>query len=170
MKSDNRFILIGKIVSVHGLHGNLKVYYYTESHLSFDQFDTVYLKRNGISATYSIKSVKSFKKNIILLSLEGVSDRDQSEALISSEIYVDKEWLPKPEEGEYYFHDLIGLHVYDEKDNFIGCVDSILETGSNDVYVVKNENDEILIPALESVVLSIELNNQRMIVTLPEGL
>ncbi|MEE8480397.1 MAG: ribosome maturation factor RimM, partial [Desulfobacterales bacterium] len=78
------------------------------------------------------------------------------------------------EDGSYYWFDIIGLSVFITDGKCIGNVESIFPTGSNDVYVVKNPNNdldsEILVPALESVVLSIDLKNKKMHVNLPDGL
>jgi len=82
--------------------------------------------------------------------------------------------LPELEEDTHYWFDIIGLSVFLKDNTFIGNVTSVIPTGSNDVYVVKdpdkNKTQEILIPAIESVVLEIDLKNGRMSVDLPEGL
>ena len=74
------------------------------------------------------------------------------------------------EEGTYYWVDLIGIGVFTTEKEYLGRIESIVETGSNDVYVVKNGEREILIPALETVVLDIDLGKKQMQVDLPEGL
>jgi 16S rRNA processing protein RimM len=78
--------------------------------------------------------------------------------------------LPGLEVNTYYWEDIIGLSVYAEDGVFLGRVESIIQTGSNDVYVVKDGKSEILVPAMESVVLKIDLDQKRMKVNLPEGL
>ena len=78
--------------------------------------------------------------------------------------------MPDLEEGDYYWFDLIGLDVFGIDQKYLGRLESIIQTGSNDVYVVKKDDTEILIPALESVVQKIDLKNRRMQVDLPEGL
>ena len=105
-----------------------------------------------------------------LLSLKGINDRSQAEALIGSELYIRKQDLPELEDDTYYWVDLIGIRVYTTEGKFLGKIESIIETGSNDVYVVKDGKNEVLIPALESVVKKIKLDEKRMQVNLPEGL
>jgi 16S rRNA processing protein RimM len=87
---------------------------------------------------------------------------------------IAKSQLPELEAGTYYWSDLIGLSVFSKDDVYIGCLTAILPTGSNDVYVVENTGPggrhEILIPALQSVVLDIDLEKRVMHVDLPEGL
>ena len=106
----------------------------------------------------------------ILLSLKGVDDRDMSEALVGFDLFIEKAKLSELEDESYYWFDIIGLSVYTIDEKFIGRVESIIPTGSNDVYVVKNNDDEILIPGLESVVKEIDLKQKNMRVDLPEGL
>ena len=110
----------------------------------------------------------------ILLALKGVGNREEAEALIGCEILIERARLPELDEGTYYWTDLIGLSVYTIDGDCLGRIDSIIPTGSNDVYVVKNmvdgKENEVLIPALESVVVEVDLNREIMRVDLPEGL
>ena len=163
-------MLIGQIVGVHGIKGNCKIRSYAES-LSVFQTDSVVIvaTSDGRQKTYEINWIKPHAKTA-LVSLKGVDTRDQAEALIGCELFIEKNRLPDPEEGSYYWFDLIGLDVFDEDQKYLGRLESIIQTGSNDVYVVKEDDTEILIPALESVVHKIDLKNRRMLVDLPEGL
>ncbi len=106
----------------------------------------------------------------LLVAFEGVTDRNAAEALAGLDLLVDREDLPPAEEGAYYWADLIGLDVYGEADQYLGKVTAVFPTGSNDVYVVQNGGGEVLVPALESVVVEIDLSGNTMRVDLPEGL
>lgn len=163
-------MLIGKIVGVHGIKGNCKIRSYAES-LSVFQSDSVVIvaTSDGRQKPYEINWVKPHAK-AALISFKGVDTRDQAEAFIGCELFIEKNRLPDPEEGSYYWFDLIGLDVFDDDQKYLGRLESIIQTGSNDVYVVKEDDTEILVPALESVVQKIDLKNRRMQVDLPEGL
>lgn len=162
-------LCIGKIVGVHGLEGNLKVYSYAESLDVYEPGSQIFVKPpKKIKKRYIVNRAKPHK-NIILLSLKGVG-RDEAETLVDSELLIEKSNLPELEEDTYYWDDIIGLDVYTTDDEYLGRVDSIIATGSNDVYVVKHNTRETLIPALASVVLSIDLDQGVMRVNLPEGL
>jgi len=169
-----KFLLIGKIVGVHGLKGYLKVYTYTETLNAFDSCHSIHIKtEGGQEQNYKIENAKPHKKGV-LLSLEGVSTISKAERLVGSDLFMEKESLPELEEGAYYWFEIIGLSVFSKDDIFIGNVTSVIPTGSNDVYVVKNldknNSQEILIPAIASVVLEIDLKKERIRVDLPEGL
>jgi len=164
---------MGKIVGAHGVRGVVKVFSYAESVSSFKPGSTIFLEIDGCEKTFTIDWVKPHTKTI-LMSLKGVSNRNQAEALSGVELFIGRTSLEVLEEGVYYWSDLIGLSVFTVDDTYIGRVTSIIQTGSNDVYVVTNDDGEkpadILIPALEWVVLDIRLDQKIMRVDLPEGL
>lgn len=170
----NGFLIIGKVVGVHGVKGTVKVHSYAESLPLFRSQSVIQIKTpTGKECEYEIQWAKPHARTM-LLALKGIVDRNQADSLIGSEVRVDKKCLPPPGEGEYYWFDIIGLSVYTDTDRYLGKVKAIIPTGSNDVYVVQDEKHqkgkEILIPALESVVQSIDLEQRIMRVDLPEGL
>ena len=168
------FFLAGKIIGVHGVKGNIKIYSFAESLSVFEQGSAILVVNgSGLEKTYKVKWVKPHGRSV-LLSFEGIENRALAESLIGSTLFVKRDRLPKLREGDYYWFDIIGLAVFTLDKNYIGIVESIIPTGSNDVYVVidtqKDSDNEILIPAIESVVLKIDLDRKRMVVALPEGL
>ena len=170
----NGVVAIGKIVGAHGLNGTSKVFSYAESVSIFTPNRSIILRPpKGRERTVVIQWAKPHSR-CILLALKGVTDRDQAENLIGSELLISKSSLPEPEEGAYYWFDLIGLAVYTTQGRYLGRLESIFPTGSNDVYVVrpdvgdKQDRDEVLIPAIESVVREIDLERNTMRVDLPE--
>jgi len=170
----NDLLLIGKVVGTHGIKGCVKVYSYAESASLFKPNSLILVKnRGGGEKTYTVNWANPYK-NIIRMSIEGVTSLTSAETLLGSELYIEKAMLSEPEEGEYYWFDIIGLSVFTTDDDYIGRVESIIPTGSNDIYLVKNpdkdQNNEMLIPAIESVVIEIDLKSATMRVDLPEGL
>lgn len=168
------FLPVGKIVGAHGVNGNLKVYSYAESVSVFKPGSLILAIHAGkIEKYFAIKWAKPHGK-FILLSFKGIEDRNTAETLIGAELFIERTALPELEEGVYYWADIIGLSVFTTDNQYIGRVESIMATGSNDVYVVKDtnkeNNNETLIPAIESVVLEIDFEHKRIRVNLPEGL
>ena len=163
-------VLIGKIVGAHGLKGTSKIQSYAESLEIFESGTTLLVRRpDGGENCYKIDWIKLHSHGA-LLALKEVSDRNQAKLLIGSELYIEKTKLPELEAGTYYWFDLIGMGVFTADERYIGRLDSIIETGANDVYVVKNGDKEILVPALESVVCCVDIESRVMRVELPEGL
>ncbi|MBN1930936.1 MAG: 16S rRNA processing protein RimM [Desulfobacterales bacterium] len=170
----NGFLSIGKIVGTHGIKGTIKVYSYVESLSFFDAGNQILVKNDKDGEKiYAIEWAKPHRR-IILMSFKGITSCNLAQALIGSELFIDQTNLPELEDDTYYWLDIIGLSVFTIDGNYIGKVESIIPTGSNDVYVVKNpdknRHNETLIPALESVVLEIDLKRKTMRVDLPEGL
>ena len=137
------------------------------------------MKKNGFLSIGKIIGVHGLKGTIKVYSYaESLSVfRPDALILIRNTKGLEKtyaiEWV-KPHKRTYYWFDIIGLSVFTIDEKYLGCVESIIQTGSNDVYVVKDPNkdkdNEILIPALKSVVLAIDLERKIMRVDLPEGL
>ncbi|MFZ5570378.1 MAG: ribosome maturation factor RimM [Thermodesulfobacteriota bacterium] len=161
---------MAEIVGVHGVKGELKVRSYAENPSLFQPGGRILVE--GTRTGGQMRTINWVRphKQLLLFSLEGLEDRGQAEELIGAEILVAREQLPEPEEGTYYWCDILGLRVYGEDDVYLGCVREIVPTGSNDVYVVTDGARETLVPALQSVILDVDLRAGRMRVRLPDGL
>ena len=163
-------MLIGRIVGAHGVKGTNKISVYVDSLTIFEPgTDLLVRSSDGNENSHEISWVKPHSRGA-LLALKDITSREQAKALIGSEIFIQRTRLPKLEDGAYYWFDLIGLEVYTTDNQYLGRLDSIIETGANDVYVVKNNDREILIPALKSVVQAIDIEANLMRVELPDGL
>lgn len=163
-------VTIGKIVGVHGVKGTLRIHSYAESLEIFQSGDRISVSTSdGREQDYEIDWIKPHPRGA-LLALNNISDRDQAMTLIGADLQIEKAVLPKLETGVYYWYELIGLKVFTIDDRYLGRLESIIETGANDVYVVKNDRREILIPALKSVVQTIDIEANSMRVDLPDGL
>ncbi|MGD8991095.1 MAG: ribosome maturation factor RimM [Desulfobacterales bacterium] len=163
-------ITIGKIVGVHGVKGALKIHSFAESLEIFQPGDWISVSIPEVGEKdYEIDWIKPHSQ-VALLSLNNISDRDQAMTLIGADLQIEKALLPELEKGVYYWHQLIGLKVFTIEDRYLGRLESIIETGANDVYVVTNDRREILIPALKSVVQAIDIEANSMRVDVPDGL
>ncbi len=167
---ENVLVPIGKIVGTHGIKGYLNVISYAESTDSFAPGMELALRpKDNPVVRFRIESASPHKRGI-LLSLEGIDSIDTAKEWVGYELCIDKTTLPEPERGVYYWHQIIGLEVFTVDDRRLGRVAAIFPTGSNDIYVVRDGEKEILIPAIDSVVVEINLPNGTLRVDLPEGL
>lgn len=156
---------IGKIVNTHGLKGHVKVEPWCDGIETFEYLDSIFIK----GTEYNIESVKPHK-NIFLLKLKNIDDINVAEGLKGAIITADREKLPPLPEGTYYITDIIGLEVY-EDEKYIGKISDWIETGSNNVYVIKRpKGKDVLIPAIDDVIKKIDIENKTMSVKLLEGL
>jgi len=174
--SSEGLVAVGRIIGAHGREGEIRVKSTSDVPGRFDEGQTLYVSRDGVSPeeqTYQIartRSTGSKGNDILIISLQGFRDRDQALRLAGLWLCVPQSEVPSAEEGEYFHYELLGLKVRTVEGEDLGEVAEILETGSNDVYVVKGAAGEILVPALSKVVREIDIAAGLMVVDLPEGL
>ncbi len=163
------YISIGQIIGIYGIKGELKIYPLTDNIKRFDDLDVVFIeKENGINK-FRVDSIKYFK-NLVAVKLEGIDSIESAKALKDKYIKVNRKDAVKLPCDSYFICDLIGAKVFTIENLYLGKVKDIIRTGSNDVYIVKNGDKEVLIPALKSIFKEINLEKSRLVVELPEGL
>ena len=165
-----QYFEIGKIVNTHGIKGDLKVIPLTDDIKRYDELEWVYIDIKGDLKKYIIEAVKYHKQNI-LLKLKGVDNMNEALLLKNSFIKIPRELAIKLPPNSYFICDLIGCKVIDENQKVLGRVTDVIETGSNDVYIVKSEtNKEVLIPAIKDVIMNVDIQQKIISVKLLEGL
>lgn len=164
--SEPRYLVVGKIVAPWGVRGEVKVALETDFPERFKRLKRVYLGEKVTS--FALEGSRLHKRHA-LLKLGGCDDRHAAEKLRGLLVQIPiEEAMPLGEE-EYYVYQIVGLDVWSTEGKHLGKVSEVLFTGANDVYVVRGER-EILIPAIEDVVLEVDLANGRLTVELMEGL
>lgn len=161
--ADESLIIIGRILREWGLKGELMVLPLTFNPERFLKLREVAIQFQGVVEKKKIKSVRPHK-NHLLLSFDDCEIPEDARKYRSALIKISKSESPELPEGIYYHYQIIGLMVYTPDDVCLGQVDTILETGSNDVYVVRRDDEEYLIPAIQDVIREIDLESKRMIV------
>ena len=112
-----------------------------------------------------------YHKEMVLIKFKGIDKVEQAEMLRNSYLTVSRESVEKLEEGRYYIVDLLGLEVYTDEQILLGTLEEIFNTGSNDIYVVKDKQEkQILLPAIQDVIKQIDIENKKIIVHLLPGL
>lgn len=161
---------IGQIVNTFGIKGIVKVVPFTDDITRFDNLKKVYIKTKKEKKEYEIEEVK-YHKNMVLLKLKGIDNPEDAVLLKNAYLLVDrKDAVPLPK-NSYYIVDLLGLEVYTDEDVLLGILEDIYNTGSNDIYVVKDEKGkQILLPAISDVIKNIDIENKKITVHLLNGL
>lgn len=145
---------MGRVSAPFGVRGWLKVHAFTDTLDGLLDYPVWWLGRNGVWQEHRVLECSVHGK-LLIAQLEGVADRRAAEVLKGIEIAVSRDELPLPEENEFYWSDLIGLNVVNTAGVELGKVDSLLQTGANDVLVVKGERER-LIPFVKQVVLDVD--------------
>jgi len=165
-----KWLLIGTLTKAQGLKGEIRMSYLGNSPDELDGLKSVRVtKSNGEEIELEILRVRK-GNSFLILKFKDIDSIEDVECLASASVYADRADLKELEESEYYYDDLIGIAVYDESGELIGNVESIFETGSNDVYVVKRGSKELLIPAIADVIKEVDIGNKVMRVHLLEGM
>ena len=158
-------IIIGKIVNAVGLKGEVKVYNYSDSSEIYESTELVYIG----DELCNIENVR-LQKNMVVLKIEGINDRNMAEACKGKEIFITEEDLPRLPKGQFYVRDLIGMEVMEDGE-FLGKVTDVIQNTAQDIFEVELENGKkVLIPKVDSFVLDIDEESRKITVRLIEGL
>jgi len=170
MREEKDLIPVGRVVKAHGVKGKIKVEYFGEDFDCLSLHQEVFVEDNmGWLQTYEIIEANPQPPRLIL-QLKGIETIEKVQPLIGKEIFINKEALPKLEEGEYYWFEILGMRVETEEGRSIGRVKQILPTGANDVYVIEGKRGEIFLPATDEVIRGIDTKKRVIWVTRMEGL
>ena len=166
MSADD-LIVMGKIGAVHGVRGDVKIHSFTDPMENLFDNPLWYLRRDGkVMKQVKLTSARSQGKGLVA-HIEGLDDREVARTWTGYEICVPRSELPSLEEGDYYWHQLIGLEVVNQQQQLLGKVNHLLETGANDVLVVRPctgslDERERLLPYTDDCVVQIDLAQGRM--------
>lgn len=180
MTTDN-LLLVGYITGAFGIRGQVKLKAITDypDHLE-QEIHTLYIRRteripsrkaSPEAVEYSLVQAKQQKPGVMILTLSGVTSREQADDLRHSEVFIDAQEAVPLEENEYFIHELYGLRVETTDGDEIGSVRDVLETGANDVLVIgRQEKSEVLIPMIHDVVQDVDVSGGRIVIRLMDGL
>jgi 16S rRNA processing protein RimM len=159
-------IVLGKITSVHGVRGEVKVYSFTDPIDNLLDYRHWTLKREG--ETRRVELIKGrLQGKVLVAKLKGLDDREEARTFAGFDICVPRDQLPDLDADEFYWYQLVGLKVINQDEQLLGCIDHLLETGANDVMVLKPcqgslDDRERLLPYTEQCVLEVDLEAGEM--------
>jgi 16S rRNA processing protein RimM len=161
MDTSVEYIPVGKISGAFGVKGWVKIYSFTDPRENILSYSPLYLSRKGEWVEVKVVEGRLQGKGVVM-SLDGVTDRDQVLPLVGVELAIAKTQIKPAGKDEYYWSDLIGMSVVNVQDEQLGEVESLLENGAHDVLVVLNKDKtERLIPfVLDDIVELVDLDNK----------
>ncbi|MDO7597077.1 MAG: ribosome maturation factor RimM [Pseudomonadota bacterium] len=161
MDTSVEYVPVGKISGAFGVKGWVKIYSFTDPRENILSYSPLYLSRKGEWVEVKVVEGRLQGKGVVM-SLDGVTDRDQVLPLVGVELAIAKTQIKPAGKDEYYWSDLIGMSVVNLQDEQLGQVDSLLENGAHDVLVVLNKDKtERLIPfVLDDIVELVDLDNK----------
>ena len=158
-------ILVGHILKPVGLGGEVRVEVASDVPQRFAPGALLYIE----GTAYHVEGARPMRRGLVV-KLAEVGSLAQAEALRGEALYIEEAQVPPPPEDTYYYFQVLGMEVYTREGEYLGEVKEILATGSNDVYVLWKGPREVLVPAIDGVVVEMDINAGRMTVDLPEGL
>ena len=161
---------VGVISNTHGIRGEVKVYPTTDNVRRFDDLKEVILDTGKEQLNLHVTSVKYFK-NMVILKFKEFDNINDIIPYKGMDLLVTRENAIPLEEGEYYIADIIGSKVITDEDKILGTLTDVLQTGANDVYVVKTKDGkEELLPSIEECILDRDIENKIVKVHIMKGL
>ncbi|MBR6390132.1 MAG: ribosome maturation factor RimM [Lachnospiraceae bacterium] len=161
---------VGVITSTHGIRGEVKVYPTTDDVRRFRKLKTVTADTGHESLVLHIRSVKFFKQ-FVILSFDEYNDINEVGFLKKASLTIDRSDAVSLDKDEYFVADLIGLKCITDTGETLGEIKDVLETGANDVYVIRQaDNSELLVPAIKDCILGVDMDEGIMKIHLLEGL
>ena len=158
----SEYLMIGEIVKPQGVRGEVKARPCTCDLARFEGLETVYVEKDGGYAPLSIR-VNRLADDAVFMNVAGVSDRDAAEALRGTKLYIDRAHAVALDEDTNFITDLYGLHGLADDGRDLGKLSDVMQPGGNDVYVFKGPLGEVLVPALKSVVVKVDLEKGEML-------
>jgi len=167
---NKEFIIIGKVVSTQGNKGEVNVLPLTDSIDRFNNLDNVFLRNKNSQTILNVDKIR-ITKNMVILKLKDIENIEEAKMIVGSILEVERKNAVKLSKDTYFTFEIIGLEVYTENNIFLGKVENIVSTGSNDVYVVKSKDkEELFIPAIREVVKNVNLEKKRITIKMLDGL
>lgn len=163
MSDQSRRIIVGRINGIYGVRGWVKVYSYTRPIKNILTYSPWQLYQHQQWQTVNVCEGKPHGKGIIVR-LETCQTREQAALLLGSKIAISRDQLPPTEDDEYYWSDLVGLKVINQDGIEFGTVDYLIETGSNDVLVVKGETERLIPFLIPQFIIQVDLQQQQILV------
>lgn len=166
-----QYLQVGIITSTHGIAGEVKVFPTTDDLKRFKKLKEVLVDTGKERLPLTVDGVKFFKQ-FAILKFKGIDSINDVQKYKGMPLFVTREHAVRLSRGEYFIADLIGMRVVSEDASFEGTLSDVMQTGANDVYVIrqKDTEKELLLPAIKDCVLSVDMEQNRMTIHLLDGL
>ncbi|PIB36663.1 16S rRNA processing protein RimM [Reichenbachiella sp. 5M10] len=159
---------LGYVIKTHGLKGEVQLFLDVDDPLDYQNLESVFVKQDNTLVPFFLEYIQINAKKSIT-KLEEVDDIETAEKLVGKELYLSLNSLPQLENGHYYYHQLVGLTLWD-RDTALGVVDRVYEIAPQNLLSLQHQGHEIMIPINDNIILSVDFDKKRIEAQLPEGL
>jgi 16S rRNA processing protein RimM len=169
MRKEDCFYL-GKIAKKFSFKGEVLIYLDTDEPELYEDMESVFVEFNKNLIPFFIENSNLHKGDFLRVKFEDVDNEEQADEIINCEVYLPLNILPKLEGNKFYFHEVIGFEIEDQRIGVFGKIVSINDTSAQPLFEVINGNVEILVPMIDQFLVKIDRENKKVIMNLPEGL
>lgn len=169
MRKEDCFYL-GKIAKKFSFKGEVLIYLDTDEPEIYQEMESIFVEFNKNLIPFFIENSNLHKGDFLRVKFEDVDNEEQADEIIGSEVYLPLNMLPKLEGNKFYFHEVIGFEIEDQRLGVFGKIVSINDTSAQPLFEVVNGNVEILVPMIDQFLVKIDRENKKVIMDLPEGL
>lgn len=169
MRKEDCFYL-GKIAKKFSFKGEVLIYLDTDEPELYQEMESIFVEFNKDLVPFFIENSNLHKGDFLRVKFEDVDNEEQADEIIGSEVYLPLNMLPKLEGNKFYFHEVIGFEIEDQRLGVFGKIVSINDTSAQPLFEVVNGNVEILVPMIDQFLVKIDRENKKVIMDLPEGL
>ena len=159
---------LGEVIKTHGLNGEVSISLEVDFPDEYQDLESVFLEQQGKLIPFFIATIQ-VNGNKALVKFEDIETLDDARAIVKSKLYLPLSALPELEEGQYYFHDLVGCEVYEENIK-LGAIKEVIDLNGNQLIVIHSKGKEVLIPHKDEILTSVDTEAKKVMVNLPEGL
>lgn len=160
---------LGTLSKPHGIKGALHVYLDVDDPFEYEGLKSVFVQIGNELVPYFVDDLQ-VKTNLNLISLEGIDSIDAAKDLVGCKLFLPLSFLPKLKEDQFYYHEVVGYRVVDQKFGELGEVKEIYSTGAQDVIVMNYKFKEVLIPLTDEIIPKVDKKNKIVQSCLPDGL
>lgn len=169
MRKEDCFYL-GKIAKKFSFKGEVLIYLDTDEPELYQEMESIFVEFNKNLIPFFIENSNLHKGDFLRVKFEDVDNEEQADEIINCEVYLPLNMLPKLEGNKFYFHEVIGFEIEDQRLGIFGKIVSINDTSAQPLFEVINGNVEILVPMIDQFLVKIDRENKKVIMDLPEGL
>ena len=169
MRKEDCFYL-GKVAKKFSFKGEVLIYLDTDEPELYEDMESVFVEFNKNLVPFFIENASLHKGDFLRVKFEDVDDEQEADSIIGCEIYLPLSMLPKLEGNKFYFHEVIGFEIEDQRLGVFGKIVSINDTSAQPLFEVINGSVEILVPMIDHFLVKIDRENKKVIMNLPEGL
>ena len=169
MRKEDCFYL-GKIAKKFSFKGEVLIYLDTDEPELYENMESVFVEFNKNLVPFFIENYSLHKNDFLRVKFEDVDDETEADSILNCDVYLPISMLPKLEGNKFYFHEVIGFEIEDQRLGIFGKIVSINDTSAQPLFEVLNGNVEILVPMIDQFLVKIDRENKKVIMDLPEGL